>query len=136
MKLTIYTADCSGNEKNCLYPHRKIISSAGELAEATRMDHVFAEYRNNYRGTESFIASTVIPQDLDNEKSDDPADWETEESLSKKFSDVDHIIIPSRHNMLPKDGRTARPRMHVLFPSRAYKDAGEYVKIKKEVQKK
>ena len=34
MKLTIYTADCTGVNDNCLYPHKVEATNAGELAEA------------------------------------------------------------------------------------------------------
>ena len=31
MKLTIYSADCTGNEKNCLYPHRHEVTNEEEF---------------------------------------------------------------------------------------------------------
>ena len=49
MKFTLYTADCTGNETNCLYPHKAVISSPAELAMAVSHDHVAAAYRNDYR---------------------------------------------------------------------------------------
>ena len=29
MNFTLYAADCTGNETNCLYPHKAVISSPG-----------------------------------------------------------------------------------------------------------
>ena len=52
MKLVIYAADCIGNAKNCLYPHRVVATNAAELAEAVAQDHVAARYTNNYRSRE------------------------------------------------------------------------------------
>ena len=49
MKLVIYTGNCVGNAKNCLYPTRREITSGAELAEAVKFDHVCAEYADNYR---------------------------------------------------------------------------------------
>ena len=34
MKLTIYSADCTGREKNCLYPHRHEITDADGFRQA------------------------------------------------------------------------------------------------------
>lgn len=52
MKLTIYTADCTGDVANCRYPHKVDATSAAELAgavayEATKKerDRVAAEIR-------------------------------------------------------------------------------------------
>lgn len=42
MKLVIYTGNCVGNAKNCLYPTRREITSGAELAEAVKLDHVCA----------------------------------------------------------------------------------------------
>ena len=49
MKLTIYTADCTGDAANCLYPHKMEPTNAAELAKAVSRDHVAALYLNNYR---------------------------------------------------------------------------------------
>ena len=49
MKLVFYTANCTGNAKNCSYPNRVEVTNADELKAAVRMDHVCAEYKNNYR---------------------------------------------------------------------------------------
>ena len=31
MKFTLYTANCTGNEKNILYPNQKVITSEADL---------------------------------------------------------------------------------------------------------
>ena len=49
MKFVIYTGNCVGNAKNCLYPTRREITSGAELAEAVKFDHVCAEYADHYR---------------------------------------------------------------------------------------
>ena len=57
MKLVLQTANIVGDEKNCLYPNRAEVTSAEELQEAVKMDHVCAEYDNDYRSKENFRRS-------------------------------------------------------------------------------
>ena len=115
MKLTIYTADCTGDAANCLYPNKVEIEKASELAEAVRRDHVAALYKGSYRGIDNFVEATVIEMDCDNDHSDDPKDWITPEKLAEDedFRDVMFAATPSRHNMLPKGNKSARPRFHI-----------------------
>ena len=114
MKLTIYTADCTGDAANCRYPHRVDAGNAAELAEAVAFDHVAAHYRDDYRSNSNFLEATVIEMDCDNDHSDDPAMWVTPEKLAEDpdLRDVEFATTPSRHNMLPKGKRSARPRFH------------------------
>ncbi len=65
MNLTIYTARCTGNKANCIYPDRREVSTAEELAAAAKLDHVCAEYQNNYRSRENFICSDTVVMDCD-----------------------------------------------------------------------
>lgn len=136
MRLTLYTADCTGDAKNCIYPHMTEISTKQELAKAAAHDHVFAKYKDSYRNGNSFLESDVIPMDCDNDHSDRPEDWYTASALEEIFTDVDHVILPSRHHMLTKNGRAARPKYHILFPIPVCRDAAMYVAVKTAVQKK
>lgn len=38
MNFTVYTADCRGVQSNCLYPHKREITSPAELAAAVQKD--------------------------------------------------------------------------------------------------
>ena len=136
MKLTLYRADCSGDAKNCVYPHKAAIRTPKDLAAAAAFDHVFANYLNSYRNIDNFLESDVVPMDCDNDHSEDPKDWYSADALEEIFADVDHIILPSRHNMLPKNGRAARPRHHILFPIAVCRDAAMYTAVKSAIQKK
>ena len=136
MKLTLYRADCSGDAKNCVYPHQAAIQNPKDLATAAAFDHVFANYLNSYRNIDNFLESDVVPMDCDNDHSEDPKAWYSADALEEIFADVDHIILPSRHNMLPKNGRAARPRHHILFPIAVCRDAAMYTAVKSAVQKK
>ena len=136
MKLTLYRADCSGDAKNCVYPHKAAIRTPKDLAAAAAFDHVFANYLNSYRNIDNFLESDVVPMDCDNDHSEDPKAWYSADALEEIFADVDHIILPSRHNMLPKNGRAARPRHHILFPIGVCRDAAMYTAVKSAIQKK
>lgn len=133
MQLTICTANCTGNQKNCLYPNKRVVTSVDELKEAVKVDHVCAEYENNYRSADNFIKSDVIAMDCDNDHSENPAEWITPEVLEEFMPDVSYAIAPSRNNMLPKDGKTARPKFHVYFSIDLVADADTYANLKKAI---
>ena len=138
MKLTIYTADCAGNETNCLYPHRTDVTNAVELAAAVAYDHVGARYMNNYRSNDNFMEAAVIEMDVDNDHSEDPAEWVTPEKLAgdPDLGDVEFATTPSRHNMLPKEGKSARPRFHFHAPIELCESAEKIKAMKTALQKK
>ena len=67
MKFTLYTADCSGNEQNCQYPHEVHVDSADSLSAAAAKDHVCASFKDNHRSVADFMACDVIMLDCDND---------------------------------------------------------------------
>lgn len=135
MKLVLCLANSSGDKKNCLYPNRVEASSAEEMAKAVSFDHVCAEYDKNYRSISNFRKSNVVVMDCDNDHSDNPADWITPESLDYLMPDIAYAVAPSRHNMLPKDGKSARPRFHVYFLIEETTDADYYTALKTAIHK-
>ena len=135
MKLVLCLANSSGDKKNCLYPNRVEASSAEELAKAVSFDHVCAEYDKNYRSISNFRKSNVVVMDCDNDHSDTPADWITPELLDDLMPDIAYAVAPSRHNMLPKDGKSARPRFHVYFLIEETTDADYYTALKTAIHK-
>lgn len=133
MKLVLCLANSSGDKKNCLYPNRVEVSSAEEMAKAVSFDHVCAEYDKNYRSISNFRKSNVVVMDCDNDHSDNPADWMTPEALDDLMPDIAYAVAPSRHNMLVKDGRSARPRFHVYFLIEETTDADYYTALKNAI---
>lgn len=133
MKLILYTADCTGNAKNCKYPHKAVVSSADELRDAVGMDHVCARYRGGYRSVDNFISSNVVVMDCDNDHSEDPGEWITPGKLEEIFADVAYGLAPSRNNLTPKDGKAARPKFHVYFEIGEVVDAGKYAALKRAI---
>ena len=135
MQFTLFSADCIGKAANCSYPHKVLVDDAMTMGGAVAHDHVCATYKNNYRNIANFQMSDVVPMDIDNDHSDNPADWITEDKMDELFGSIDYVLVPSRHHMLPKDGKSARPRYHVYFPIENCTDADEYTAIKVALQK-
>lgn len=135
MQMTLFHADVVGKAANCAYPHKVVVADTDALKCVIAHDHVCATYKNNYRNIANFQMSDVVPMDIDNDHSDDPADWITEDKMDELFGSIDYVLVPSRHHMLPKDGKSARPRYHVYFPIENCTDADEYAAIKVALQK-
>ena len=106
MRFTLYTADCTGNAANCLYPHEAIINTPEDFAAAVARDHVTAAYRNSYRSNDNFISADAIVWDCDNDFSENPDDWGTPEKLAGgALAAVAFPASPSRPTMLRKEDR-------------------------------
>ena len=138
MKLVLYTADCTGDETNVLYPHRVEVANAAELAAAVRRDHVAAKYLNSYRSNDNFIEAEAIELDCDNDHTEDPEQWVTPEKLAEdpELRDVEFATTPSRHNMLPKEGKPARPRFHLHAAIAKCGSADKIAAIKRALRRK
>ena len=134
MKLTIYTARCRGNKANCVYPDRREVSTAEELAAVAKLDHVCAEFKNNYRSRENFICSDTVVMDCDNDHTEDPEKWVTPQTLAELLPDTSFAWVPSRHDMKQKDTYSPRPRGHVYFPVQPYRDEEQYSHLKASIQ--
>ena len=132
--MILYRADCRGNFRNCIYPVKCEVTDADSLSRAVTMDYVCAQYSANYRSTANFICANVLGGDIDNDHSDDPAEWIDEEAIEKAFPNVTYALHYSRHNNAPKNGRSARPRFHILFQVDPITEAGEYVRMLWRVQ--
>ena len=136
MKLTIYTARCTGMKSNCSYPDRHEITSAEGLKAAAGFDHVCAEYKGNHRGIENFLRSNVLVMDIDNDHTEEPGEWITFDKLEDLFGDMNYAVVPSRHHMLPKDDYGPRPRMHIYFEIAETTDPDYYAGLKEALQRK
>lgn len=137
MKMTFYTANCRGNAKNSLYPNRRVIDNEDDCMEVVAFDHVCAEFKNCRRNGDNFLSCDVDVMDCDNSHSDNPADWIHPENLEEKIGkDVAFVAVPSRNNMKPKEGKSARPRFHVYFPHDPIHDGEACASLKKAIQQK
>ena len=132
--ITVYTADCTGNASNCLYPNKIEIADEASAKLAFSKDLVCARYKNNYRNIDNFELSNALPGDCDNEHSDDPQDWVTAEDVADLFADVPHVIHYSRHHMKQKGNKGPRPRFHVVLLIQPEQDAERYTALKQRLQ--
>ena len=137
MKMTFYTANCRGNAKNSIYPNRRVVDNEDDILEVMAFDHVCAEFKNCRRSRDNFLSCDVDVMDCDNSHSDNPEDWIHPEDLDKKIGkDVAFVVVPSRNNMKPKEGKSARPRFHVYFPHDPITDGEACAALKKAIQQK
>ena len=130
MRMTLYDADCIGQESNTTYPHQVVVKDSTTFLSAIAKDHVCAQFKNNRRNTDNFICSDTVVMDMDNEASDDPKDWIDPDEMATYFPGIALVISPSRHNMKPKDSKSTRPRFHVYFPIATIQDADQYTALK------
>lgn len=130
MQLILQTAYVTADAKNCSYPNKVTVTNASELQEAVKMDHVCAEYKNNYRSIDNFLKSNVVVMDLDNDHTDDPDEWITAEKLEELLPDISYAVAPSRNHMVAKNGKAARPKYHVYFEIEEITDSAEYAALK------
>ena len=133
MKLTLYTANSAGSLSNSIYPNKHIVTDETSMKAAVVFDHVAAEYTNNHRSNSDFLSSDNVPMDCDNDHSDDPNDWVTPLEVAMAFPGVVFIVVYSRSNMKPKNGKSPRPRFHVYYPIPPITDSGEYTALKKRI---
>ena len=136
MRMTFYTANCRGNAKNSLYPNKRVADNEDDFLEIIAFDHVCGEFKEFRRSGDNFLSCDVDVMDCDNDHSDNPAEWihpgELEERLGR---DVAFVAVPSRNNMKPKDGKSARPRFHVYFPHDPITEGASCTALKRAIQK-
>lgn len=135
MRFILQTANVTAEATNCVYPNKVEVTSADELKEAVKFDHVCGEFQKNYRSISNFKKTNVVVMDCDNDHSENPDDWITMESLEERFEDIDYAVAPSRHHMVEKDGKAARPKFHVYFPIEETDSAERCAAIKRAIHK-
>ena len=133
MKITLYKADCCGNQQNCAYPNEIEVTDAESLKSAVSGDYVTAKYLNDYRSKDNFLASDCLAFDCDNDHSENPSDWIKPQDLEDNFPGVSFAVHYSRNNMREKGGRAPRPKFHVLFEIAPVTDANIYAEMKQQV---
>ena len=133
INFTVYSADCVGNSGNCLYPKKMIVADKESFIKATKMDHVTAKYKGNYRSKNNFESSDCIPLDCDNDHSDNPNEWVTPLDIALEIPGVAFAVSYSRNHNLPKGDKSARPRFHIFFPIEIVSDEQEYADMKRKI---
>ena len=125
----LYSADCLGDPRNCRYPRKVSVGDSASLASAVSRDYVAVEYRQSYRSNGNFLRTDCLALDCDNDHSEDPAQWMTPEIILRLLPDVTAGFHFSRHHLLEKDGKPARPRFHCFFLIDEMTDAAAYAAL-------
>jgi hypothetical protein len=133
MKFTLYTANCTGNAKNSIYPNQADITNEEDFKAAICRDHVSAEYKKFHRSNADYIAGNVDVMDCDNDHSDQSKDWIYPDMYPDIFPDVSFVVVPSRHDGTVKGKKSARPRHHVYFPHQPTVSAEDCSTLKKRI---
>lgn len=133
--ITLFTAECRQNNRNCVYPHRVEVSDEVTLKQAVELDYVCAEFRENRRSIENFVRCDCLAFDVDNDHSDIPAEWILPKDVAEFFSGVTFWVHFSRSNMKEKNGKEPRPKFHVFFPIRECWSAQQCASLKQAVQR-
>lgn len=133
LKFTLYTANCTGNSANCLYPNQCVITDKNSFLAVTKQDHVMARFKNDYRSVDNFLESDNVSLDLDNDHSDDKKEWLTPLDIALAMPGVPFVAAYSRNHMKQKGNKSPRPRFHVFFPIEVMSDAEQYTALKKRI---
>ena len=133
--ITLFTAECRQNNRNCVYPPRVEVSDEVTLKQAVALDYVCAEFRENRRSIENFVRCDCLAFDVDNDHSDIPAEWILPKDVAEFFSGVTFWVHFSRSNMKEKNGKEPRPKFHVFFPIRECRSAQQCASLKQAVQR-
>ena len=133
MEFTIYRSDHIQNERNCLYPHKVVVTNKDSFKQAVSRDYVCAEYKDGRRSNSNFICADCLPIDIDNTHSDNPDEWITVEDVKQTFPDIPFAVHYSRNHCKEKNGKAARPKFHVIFPIDTVTDKDEYCLLKRKI---
>jgi hypothetical protein len=144
--MTIFTANCIGNENNTSYPNRIYIAPGDiqTMKNAICFDHVAALYRTGFtradtekrnpilchRSNDDFVESDCLMLDVDNTDTENPEMWIQPERIAKDFPGVPHFIATSRNHWKWKDGFCPRPKFHVYFEIDLMTDVKEHRRFK------
>lgn len=134
-RVTIHYADYCQNPKNCLYPHEGTVADAEEFARIVAHDHVFFDFRDNYRNLDNFIGTSVLAVDCDNDHSEQPEEWISLRRMTEIFASVRFVAYTSRNHEKPKGSKAARPRFHMVFPIERITSADEYKQLGEQLQR-
>ena len=133
MQFSLCHSGKTGIQTSTVYPNKVRITDDKSLLNVVQYDHVGAEFTNHTRSNSNFIKSDVIVMDIDNDKTNNPNEWITEENIKEIFIDYDFALVTSRNHMLSKGAMIARPKFHIYFPIKETNDREAYVAMKEEL---
>jgi hypothetical protein len=126
------------NIYNTIYPRRVKIDSREKLSRAAEFDSLGGMAKKNTRGDENFEWANAGRWDIDNGHTEDPNHFVWPRDIIDAWPDIRGIILsvrdslkiqgveiptditlyltPSRNNEREKDGKAARPKIHIDAP--------------------
>ena len=119
---TLSVATVSNQYKNTSYPHRRKITNLQNFQKATNFDHTVSRFTDDERSKTNFLSADCIFLDVDNDSKlnvedwNEPKLWMTVAKFHEHFSEVEHIITPSKSHRKQKGARASRDRFHIYFP--------------------
>lgn len=135
--ITIYQSPNRREQADKPYGFNKIYhipnGDVKQLEKAVAWDNCLVQYKDGYRKTDNYIQANCMLADIDNTHSDNEADWVTHEDVIKALPDVVFYYYPSRNHMKSKDGKTPRPKVHMIFPTDILETASEYSDVAKKL---
>lgn len=136
MKITIYTSNTRGDEKNVIYPNEVNIDTKKPLDKSIfGKDYVGSCYKGNYRSNDNFIKANCILVDIDNDHSEKPNEWFSEEDIDNALKGVPYIIHFSRNHLIDKQVKKAngtvttkpkRPKFHLIIATNEISSKEEF----------
>lgn len=133
MQFTLSHSGQTGVQTTTVYPHQVTITDETSLKRVAQYDHVAGLFSNNTRSNANFLKSDVLVMDIDNDHTENPDDWITEEYLKILFSDYHFALVTSRNHMVQKGNKAARPKFHIYFQINEVIDKDAYAFLKEEL---
>lgn len=132
-ELTLYASYVRGLASNTKYSRKISITNIDLLKKALAYDYVPVAYKDNTRSIKNFISSNCIIVDLDNDHSDNESDFIDINKVKEVFQNVRFFVHYSRNHMKPKNGKSPRPRFHIIFFCNEITDEKAYSNLKQEI---
>ena len=132
-EITLYTSNVRGLASNTKYNCEQIITDIESLRKSLTYDYVPVTFKDNIRNIKNFIKSNCIIVDCDNDHSDNEAEFININKVKESFINVKFYIHYSRHHMKWKNGKSPRPRFHIIFFCNEITDERIYWSLKQEI---
>ena len=134
MYVNIHYSNEYHNAKNCWYINHGTAKNEEQFKRFVAFDHVFYDFKDDYRSSKNFIGTSVAALDCDNDHSENEDEWITFKKLTEYFPNVLFIFYTSRHHMKIKGSKGPRPRFHILFLIERINSEDEYKALLKRLQ--
>lgn len=133
-KFSLSASDVRGRKTNTSYPHRVTIGGVDDLTKVAAYDHASGLFRDHkrkngeiikvHRSLQTYIENDCDIFDCDNDPENrflpdiPPEEWKQPADIDAMFPNVESYTVYSRHHMIEKEGRPARPKFHKYYPRR------------------